>query len=260
MLRTVRRLSLEPCEDRTLPAGLAPAAHPPLDTVAHSSRPDPGAESDDDSEYATARPGSTVTARPAEGTPVLVPEFVVVAYPAIPPMPTRQTAPAMGAVAPPGPVAAVPALPAVAQFGPAPTPATPTPPPASVPAPTSAPPPDDGNDGPVELRPGAQGGTGEQRAVPDTEFPPVDAIVPAQLVIRDLDLRVTLSGLSATAGRLLDGLDAVGDALDAESPWMRLGYWVLAVGTVGVTVELTRQGLRARQPEPAQGPSLPETR
>ena len=70
----------------------------------------------------------------------------------------------------------------------------------------------------------------------------------------NLDLRVDLGGWARTAGELLDVLDGVGSPLDAESPWSKLGYWALAVGTVGVTVELTRQGLRTRSPDTEDGP------
>jgi hypothetical protein len=76
-------------------------------------------------------------------------------------------------------------------------------------------------------------------------------------------VRVDLAGWEQTAARLLDELDAVTrDALDPESPWVRIGYWVVTTAAVGVAVELGRLGLRARRsgPDPAETPTLPVRR
>jgi hypothetical protein len=68
---------------------------------------------------------------------------------------------------------------------------------------------------------------------------------------------VDLAGWERAATRLLDGLDAADrDALDAESPWVRLGYWVVTTAAVGVAVELARQGLRVRPPGPDAADTL----
>jgi hypothetical protein len=78
-----------------------------------------------------------------------------------------------------------------------------------------------------------------------------------------LGVRVDLVGWEQTAARLLDGLDAaVRDPLDPESPWVRIGYWVVTTAAIGVAVELGRLGLRARRlsPDPAYSPTLPVRR
>jgi hypothetical protein len=265
MLRPARRLQLEPCEDRSLPSALVPTTRPPAET-AHTSTA-AGTESTDDeaTEYTNSakpatQPGTGRANLAAEIARALVPDYVVAAYPAIPPMPMGSTAPATPAVTSPAPAGAPTPAPVVAAISPAPAPAVQPPPPApAIPEQAAVVPADDRpDDGPVES-PGYPSGTGDQPAILDAEFPPVGPVV-AGLVIGDLDLRVHLAGWTATAGRLLDGLDAVVDTFDAESPWVRLGYWALAIGTVGVTVELTRQGLRTKPPDPLRGPSLPVTR
>src|SRR3954452_18072572 len=86
MLRTARRLQLESCEDRSLPSALAPTTRPPADT-AHTST---AAESTDDeaTEYApSGQPVTSTSNQPTEAARALVPDYVVAAYPAIPPMP-----------------------------------------------------------------------------------------------------------------------------------------------------------------------------
>lgn len=260
MLRTARRLRLESCEDRSLPSALAPLTRPPTNT-AHTSTAAESAE-DEATEYANSgQPVPRTSNQPTAFARALVPEYVVVAYPAIPPVPTGPavlTTPAVTPAAPP----AVPTIgPVVAAIGPPPAPTVPPPPPApAVHEQAAAVPPDNRPDGgPVES-PGSPAGTGDQPAILDGDFPPVGPVSVGLPGIGELDLRVNLAGWTATAGRLLDGLDGVANALDAESPWVRLGYWALAIGTVGVTVELTRQGLRAKPPDPLQGPPLPVTR
>jgi len=267
MLRTPRRLRLESCEDRSLPAVLAPATHPPLD-AASVSRSDPGGKSDDDSEYANSgKPGATATGT-GRTTPgflagtigAQVPDYVVAAYPAIPPMSIGPTAPPPPPGQPGPPAAASATLP-ITTIAPAPTAASPVSPPASpVSDRAAAPLGDDRPDnGPVETVPIPAGGTGDPPAVRDTKFPPLGAVTSGLLTIGDLALRASVADWAA-GGRLLEGLDAVADALDAESPWVRLGYWTLAVGAAGVTVELTRQGLRSKRPDPLQRPLPPVTR
>jgi hypothetical protein len=79
----------------------------------------------------------------------------------------------------------------------------------------------------------------------------------------ELSVRVDLGGWERTAARLLDELDAaVRDPLDPESPWVRIGYWVVTTAAVGVAVELGRLGLRARRlgTDPAGTPMLPVRR
>jgi hypothetical protein len=116
------------------------------------------------------------------------------------------------------------------------------------------------DDEPADPPPGPPSGDRDQPAVPEAEFPSPGPAPSAFPFIDDLDLHVDLAGWTNTATRLLDGLDAVVGPLDGDSPWARLGYWALAVGTVGVTVELTRQGLRTRRPESEAGPTLPGAR
>jgi hypothetical protein len=136
-----------------------------------------------------------------------------------------------------------------------------TPPPAPIPAASDrdfAPPQDDHPDAiPTDLPAGPPAALGDPPAVPDGEFPPVGSVLPS---FDDLSLQLNLAGWANAASRLFSGLDAAVGLPDAESPWARLGYWALVIGTVGVTVELTRQGLRAKQPEPGSGPPFPVTR
>src|SRR5262245_39125812 len=101
MLHTARLLRLEPCEDRSLPSVPTPTPHTPVDSPAHVSSPSNPVEPDEDTEYANpAKAGETTTNQPA-----LVPDYVIAAYPAAPPMPTVAMAPTL-------PVIAAPALPA----------------------------------------------------------------------------------------------------------------------------------------------------
>jgi hypothetical protein len=261
MLRTARRLRLESCEDRSLPSALASTPRPPVDTAHTSTAPEPA--EDEATEYAdSGQPLTRTPNRPAETARALVPDYVVAAYPAIPPIPAEPGAPPTPAVTPPGPPVAPNPVPGTAAIAAAASPAIqPAPPPPAIPERAAVAPPDDGpDDGPIEAPSGFPAGSGDQPAVADLEFPPVGAVSAGVLGVGELDLCVNLAGWSATAGRLLDGLDAVPHALDAESPWVRLGYWVLAIGTVGVTVELTRQGLRPKPPDPLQGPAIPVTR
>ena len=79
---------------------------------------------------------------------------------------------------------------------------------------------------------------------------PIDTVPVRIPSFDDLDLRVDLGSLASSASRLIDELQAGLSVLDSEPPLVRLGYWVLAMGTVGVAVELTRQGLRTKQPNP----------
>jgi hypothetical protein len=132
-------------------------------------------------------------------------------------------------------------------------------PPAAPAVPVSAAvvPPDDE---PADPPPGPPSGDQDQPAIPETDFPPPGPAPSGFPFIDDLDLHVDLGRWANTATRLLDGLDAVVSPLDGDSPWARLGYWALAVGTVGVTIELTRQGLRTRRPESEDGPTLPGVR
>ena len=261
MLCTVPRLQLESCEDRSLPSALASTPRPPVDTAHTSTAPEPA--EDEATEYANSGQLLTRTPnRPAETARTLVPDYIVAAYPAIPPMPAEPAAPLTPAVTPPGPPVAPNPVPGAAAIAAAPSPAIqPPPPPPAIPERAAIAPPDDGpDDGPIETPSGSPAGSGDQPAVTDLEFPPVGPVAAGLIGVGDLDLCVNVAGWAATAGRLLDGLDGVADALDGESPWVRLGYWALAIGTVGVTVELTRQGLRARSPDPLQGPTIPVTR
>jgi hypothetical protein len=196
---------------------------------------------------------------PATDGRALVPDYVIAAYPAAPPMPTGLTAPTLPVTTAPAPVFSMPVVPPPT---PAPAPApTGQVPPLATPKPPAPPPAEDlPADGPGDSLPVPQDATGDQPAGSDTQFPPVGGIASAIPFLDNLELRFNLGDWSDAATRLLDGLDAVAGLPDAESPWARLGYWALVVGTVGVTVELTRQGLRARQPEPASGPPLPVRR
>ena len=54
MLRTTRRLRLEPCEDRSLPSTPTPTPHPPADSPAHVSTSNSPSETDNPSEYANS--------------------------------------------------------------------------------------------------------------------------------------------------------------------------------------------------------------
>jgi hypothetical protein len=69
--------------------------------------------------------------------------------------------------------------------------------------------------------------------------------------VDELAVRVELpSEWDQAAVRLLDSLDVSAEnALDPESPWARLGCWVVTVAAIGVSIELSRQGLRARRPD-----------
>ena len=254
MFRTARRLRLEPFEDRFLPSAPVPIAHSPADTAAHASSPAREADSDD-AEYANKSKSDTASPPTAR---VQVPDYVIAAYPAAPPMPAGLTTSKVPAAAP-APPGAAPAVPAMTP-APAPIVQIPSPPP---PAPEQAtPPPSDDrpDDGPIDAVPVPPVGTGEQPAGSDIEFPPVGGVSSALPFLDNLDLRLNVSDWAEAATRLLDGLDTLVGLPDAESPWARLGYWALVIGTVGVTVELTRQGLRAKEPEPAGGPQFPVTR
>jgi hypothetical protein len=259
MLRTARLLRLEPCEDRSLPSVPTPISHPPADSTAHVSSPNNPAEPDEASEYAnSANPGATTSNPPGQVGPALVPDYVIAAYPSAPPMPTVATPSTLPVIAAPAPPASIPVVPLPL---PAPTLAGLVPPPPATPPPPAPPPPEDHSvDGAIDSVPAPQAATGDQPAASDTEFPPTGPVTSAIPFLENLDLRFNVADLAETATRLFDGLDAVVGLPDAESPWARLGYWALVVGTVGVAVELTRQGLRAKQPEPAGGPQLPVTR
>lgn len=255
MLRTARRLRLEPCEDRSLPSVPTPTPHPlPADSPAHVSGSNNSAEPDEDSEYAnSAKPGTTTSNQPA-----LVPDYVIAAYPAAPPMPTGSPTPTVPAIATAAPPVSVPTAPLPT---PMPTPTGQLPPPSAPPQPPAPPPAEDRpDDGVIDSMPASQSVTGDQPAASDTEFPPLGPVTSAIPFLENLELRFNVPDMAETVTKLFDGLDAVVGLPDAESPWARLGYWALVIGTVGVTVELTRQSLRARQPEPASGPPLPVTR
>jgi hypothetical protein len=259
MLRTARLLRLEPCEDRSLPSVPTPTPHPPANNPAHVSSSNNPAEPDEASEYAnSANAGATASNQPAADGPALVPDYVIAAYPAAPPMPTVATIPTLPVTSPPALPASIPVVPSPV---PAPTLAGLVPPPPATPQPPAPPPPEERSvDGAIDSVPAPPAATGDQPAASDTEFPPIAPVTSAIPFLENFDIRFNISDMAETATRLFDGLDAVVCLPDAESPWARLGYWALVIGTVGVTVELTRQGLRAKQPEPAGGPPLPVSR
>jgi hypothetical protein len=65
----------------------------------------------------------------------------------------------------------------------------------------------------------------------------------------ELSVRLDVADWEHAAKRLLDGLDRVLlDGTDTDSPMVRLSYWLGTAAALGVAVELTRHGLRARRP------------
>ena len=255
------RLRLESCEDRSLPSALAPLTRPPTNT-AHTSTAAESAE-DEATEYANSgQPVPRTSNQPTAFARALVPEYVVVAYPAIPPVPTGPavlTTPAVTPAVPP----AVPTIgPVVAAIGPPSRPNRPDPPP---PAPAvheqaAAAPQDNRPDGgPVES-PGPPAGSGDQPAILDGDFPPVGPVSVGLPGIGELDLRVNLAGWTATAGRLLDGLDGVANCARRRVP----------MGPARLLGTGDRDRRRHRRADPAgatgeaagplQGPPLPVTR
>jgi hypothetical protein len=269
MLRVERRLRLEPCEDRSLPAVLIPAAHPLTDSPAHVSTinsPTPlDSNEDEDAEYASAGTSASQPVSEAKGGSDLINylraagiAYTVATYPPAPPMPTEL-------VAAPALASRVPASSVGAQVAPVVVGNAPVAvPPTKQPAPAATLPERNPMEPPVEdpshTVPTPQGGIVEEPPVPDIEVPPAGPTTFSIPFIEDLDLRLNLSAMTETATRLLDGLDTVLSPVDGEPPWIRLGYWTLAIGTVGVAVELTRQGLRAKAPDSEEGPKLPVTR
>lgn len=256
MSRTAPRLRLEPCEDRSLPAAGLFVNTPPIDPAQLSHMED----EDEDDEYATpasseGRAGAKMS--PADAANAQVVAYIAETYPAIPPTPAGPAPP---------PPAAPPGLPTATLPVPTLTAVAPVPPPASVPTPAPSQPPveqvvprttgDDTDDRREELPPTPLAEIEDPPVVSESEFPPAGLVNFPPL--GDLSLHADLGRWGAAVGRLLDGLDT--NFPDAESPWARLGYWALAVGAVGVSVELTRQGLRVRRPEPVDGPPLPVAR
>lgn len=252
MSRTAPRLRLELWEDRSLPAAGLYVNTPPIDPAQLSHRA-AGAEPDDDAEYATAsQPGSKTS--PADAAYAQVVAYIAETYPAIPPTPASPAPPSPAALpgtptATPAPV--VTAVPVPPPPAPAPTPT----PPAQAAVPPAG---DDADDGAEEPPPTPPAPAEDPPVVSDTAFSPAGLVNFPPL--DDPSLRADVGRWAASVGRLLDGLDVGAGLPDAESPWARLGYWALTVGAVGVSVELTRQGLRARRPEPVDGPPLPVAR
>ena len=261
MLRTVRlRLRLEPCEDRALPAAVTADVHPVIPSPTEHR-----ATSNEADEYADPKPnrsesgssgGRMMYPKPAEDPRAEALEYARPSLPASPPLPqgpTAQTGPAVIPVAP-----SIRSRPVVVMGeGPAAPVAVPLPPAPVVPESAAGVPSEDEVDG---QPPVAAGGGQDVPITPEAEVPSVDPIPSEWPLLEDLDLHVNLAGWANSAAHLLDGLDAVLAPLEGESPWARLGYWALAIGTVGVTVELTRQGLRTRLPERNESPTFPGTR
>lgn len=70
-------------------------------------------------------------------------------------------------------------------------------------------------------------------------IPLVDALV----------ARIDVDNWKETATRFLDSLEsATRDPLAPESAWLRIGYWVVSAGAVGIAVEWARQSARVRYP------------
>jgi hypothetical protein len=256
MLRAARpRLRLEPCEDRALSAAVTPTAPPDAHPTVQSPATDHDTEADEAAEYANPKgtgsedrsPGGRMT----DPKPATAREYGPTYYPAAPPLPLGPTV----AAAPAAVIAPPPIRPAPVLVGMGEPPAAPVvvPPVSATPLPEGAPvvPLDDG-DPPT----GPPVGAGDQPAGTEPESPPAGPAPFDWPSIDNLDLRLDAAAWANAAGRLLDRLDAALDPLDGESPWARLGYWALTVGAVGVTVELTRHGLRARAPEPEDGPTV----
>ncbi|HEX3147257.1 MAG TPA: hypothetical protein VHR66_04195 [Gemmataceae bacterium] len=278
MLRAVRRrLLLESCEDRSLPSGLAPNAAPTTSNspTAHTSATPakntdaPTDDDDDDAEYANDAKSATTSEGAEYNTPSPSTErqleyltagpiyYPPSYYPSSPPLPTGPTTPIAAESRVPAasvaPANVVVNVQEVLDVSP------PQQPPVirTVAAPVPVAPQQDDDSGPPAGPPAA---TENLPPVSDIESPPVGPVSSGIPVLDDLDIHVNLDGWAQAATRLLNGLDAMTSPLDGESPWVRLGYWALAVGTVGVSIELTRQGLRARSPEPEDDLVLPVTR
>lgn len=67
-------------------------------------------------------------------------------------------------------------------------------------------------------------------------------------LLDELTVRLNVGDLERAATQLLDGLDRVLlDGIDSDSPLVRLGYWFGAAAALGIAIELTRHGLRARR-------------
>jgi hypothetical protein len=83
---------------------------------------------------------------------------------------------------------------------------------------------------------------------PADESTPQPGPTPASL-LDDLPISLSVAEWEHAAKQLLDGLDRVLiDATDLDSPIVRLGYWIGTAAAVGVAIELTRHGVRARRP------------
>jgi len=283
-----RSLRLEPCEDRALLAAITPVidqsseivAHAPAASASHRVSYPQANASGDDSEYGTQARGTSNPSKPsydrsdpsteystgqrnyklssAEDARAEPSEYARTSLPAAPPMPVGIVAPE--AAASDSPVAAgapVSTSPVVVQPGPAPSVPVPPPPPTPPTPPSNwgsgvAPTGDDPTDSsPVPAR-----GPEEPPTESEPEETPAGSPNVVHLIVGDLDLQVDLSGWATTAGKLLEGLDAVFNPPDDEFSWARLGYWALAVGAVGVTVELARQLPRKSPADPALIPNL----
>ncbi len=63
--------------------------------------------------------------------------------------------------------------------------------------------------------------------------------------------KVDVDSWEQSATQLLEGLEsAARDPGETESLWVRIGYWAVSIGAVGLAIELTRQGFRVRSTNP----------
>jgi hypothetical protein len=94
-------------------------------------------------------------------------------------------------------------------------------------------------------------GTGPNPAPTSVESPPPvpepDESEPFAF-LDGLAIRVNPAAVERAVGQLAAALDAViPDPFDAESFWVRVGYWAVAVSAAAVGFELVRQELRVRR-------------
>lgn len=84
-------------------------------------------------------------------------------------------------------------------------------------------------------------------------------VVPAEPVpsfAGDLPASPDLAEWAVAADQFLDSLgEALEDSAAPAAVWERIGYWAVSVGAVGVALEVARQRLRVRSPNP-EAPTL----
>ncbi len=102
---------------------------------------------------------------------------------------------------------------------------------------------------PVEEQAESVSPKGMATLTPESEELDFTLVETIPLVVDALVTRIDVDNWKETATRLLDSLEsATRDPLAPESPWLRIGYWVVSIGAVGVAVEWARQSTRVRHP------------